>query len=959
MSQQQTETFSSEKTPGRCVGNENNDSMHFPQPQQQPVARPLANEPTQHRPRFARRNSMNAITPDEGGTGCGEARGCDGYKQEHGNAAELPTHSSRHPGGREGKPKKTSPSVVKSVARLCGPSRSKCGYCCGKRMHVLEVQDAYNENIIGEATTYAQNDKDKSIQTEKKKEQVDENKTSKSYGLLCENLSYGTYEDLINRGWRRSGKHLYRPHSFESCCPAISIRLDVLKFASRCNPQPPNASQSKVKESDLAKARILIRGSKSQRKVGKSVLRALESYNSKCVRGHSGECFTEEGTAFKELSSILSNDDSDQTSDVAKMQLDDGNSDSTGSGRHDKHTVTSYPSRDEGSCHFEAKRQHKKLRKISPDRDHDKMDNSSLEPKFQSNSPAKSKVATSSNGTTGQQKLLVNEEYLLPFLEKLSGTVYQVITKEAIKSAGSKLKDGTCGNDKQFEIPSWAWWNKDVEAADLPKWCSFKISQPRAGSKDQRSVNANAVSIMASTSACAAAFGRARGDIDKSLLVRSVVDSLKMLLFDGSSPKNDAPGVQVKVMEVSSHEKSGFVHVILDVSPSSVVAGVMPLSSTCSSFSKKSKPASNQRTSTKGVDEVDPIAEFMTRHQSIAHKLSNFTDDGCTQKKIPHQHRFLTVQSVPAHESSLQPEVHQLFCRYQTAIHGDFDPFFGIDEPKNGKDDAYDYTYFRQKNPQGFLDIDAAYGHLDEIRRSKIKHSYLTFYRFLVETPVAQDEVPSVANLSNEDGYDVHIPFGTYHQQYRFSTSQDTFDGPLIAVGVGDILPHCFSSVYAFYDPILSSSLELGKYTALREIEWVRRACQFRPELHYYYLGYYIHSCRKMSYKAEYKPSELLCPMNLKWVDFEVGKKRLEECSPIRHCCALYTDSPSLEKEPNDAKPKFRIEDIMLDIGEKEPHLVQVGMLNKQGREFIDPHVFEFVKEVGIDMCRSFIIKLR
>ena len=114
-----------------------------------------------------------------------------------------------------------------------------------------------------------------------------------------------------------------------------------------------------------------------------------------------------------------------------------------------------------------------------------------------------------------------------------------------------------------------------------------------------------------------------------------------------------------------------------------------------------------------------------------------------------------------------------------------------------------------------------------------------------------------------------------------------------------------------------------------------------------------------MTYKADYKPSELLCPVNMKWVDFEIGKKRLDKCSPIRHCCALSTDSPSSEQESNVAPPIFRIEDMLLDIGEKEPHIVQAGMLNRQGREFIDPHVRKFVSEVGIDMCSKFVIKLR
>ena len=130
--------------------------------------------------------------------------------------------------------------------------------------------------------------------------------------------------------------------------------------------------------------------------------------------------------------------------------------------------------------------------------------------------------------------------------------------------------------------------------------------------------------------------------------------------------------------------------------------------------------------------------------------------------------------------------------------------------------------------------------------------------------------------------------------------------------------------------------------------------------------GYYIHSCKKMSYKADFKPSELLCPVHLKWVDFDIGKKRLEEYSPIRNCCNLYvTDSASPgvgheeESEHDDDKSNFRIDDITLDIGGKEPCLIQVGMLNKQGREFVGPVVKEFAKEVGIDLCYAFIIKLR
>ena len=328
--------------------------------------------------------------------------------------------------------------------------------------------------------------------------------------------------------------------------------------------------------------------------------------------------------------------------------------------------------------------------------------------------------------------------------------------------------------------------------------------------------------MTASTSACAAASGRSRGDIDKSQLVRSVVDSLKKkFVVDDSQHSSDEDKLQV--VEVSCHEKSAHVRITIHASPSALIAGVDSSPSKTACVSKRCRLAFNQMPPSKNVDELDPIAEFMTR-----------------QKMKPYQQkRFLTVRSIPAYESSLQVEVHRLFCQYQTAVHGDFDPFFGTGESSNGEDHTHDYAYYKQKHLPGFLDIDVAYNHESESRRSKIKTSYVTFYRFLCETPVAhQNKVPnSLGNLSDEDGYDIHIPFGTYHQQYRLSTSKDAFDGPLIAVGVVDILPESLSSVYAFYDPNLSSQLNLGKYTALREIEWVIRASQFRPELHYYYLG--------------------------------------------------------------------------------------------------------------------------
>lgn len=131
------------------------------------------------------------------------------------------------------------------------------------------------------------------------------------------------------------------------------------------------------------------------------------------------------------------------------------------------------------------------------------------------------------------------------------------------------------------------------------------------------------------------------------------------------------------------------------------------------------------------------------------------------------------------------------------------------------------------------------------------KVSESSYKRFLVDTPLAFVS-PTGDNSVPPCG------FGSFHQRY-------TIDGQLVAVGVIDILPKCLSSKYLFWDPDFAF-LSLGKYSALQEINWVRENQMYCPSLQCYYLGYYIHSCSKMRYKAAYYPSELLCPLRYKYV---------------------------------------------------------------------------------------------
>ncbi|KIW26049.1 uncharacterized protein PV07_09178 [Cladophialophora immunda] len=103
---------------------------------------------------------------------------------------------------------------------------------------------------------------------------------------------------------------------------------------------------------------------------------------------------------------------------------------------------------------------------------------------------------------------------------------------------------------------------------------------------------------------------------------------------------------------------------------------------------------------------------------------------------------------------------------------------------------------------------------------------------------------------------DKTLKLGSYHQCYRL-------DGKLVAVAVLDLLPHAVSSVYLFYDPEYEP-WDFGKMSALREI---LLATEVGYE--YYYMGYYIHSCTKMRYKATFTPTYILDPESYEWNLFD------------------------------------------------------------------------------------------
>ena len=303
---------------------------------------------------------------------------------------------------------------------------------------------------------------------------------------------------------------------------------------------------------------------------------------------------------------------------------------------------------------------------------------------------------------------------------------------------------------------------------------------------------------------------------------------------------------------------------------------------------------------------------------------------------------------MPANESALDPMVHRLYWMYQTSIHGDPDPFRDNDDAK------FDGDEWGRLAPPGWREqaytmLTNEYASLEKHRQERIRRSFASFYEFLVENPFVAVVQEQQQHRQEQRGHAVKR-LGTYHQHYRLS------NGLLIAVGVVDILPTGLSSVYLYYDPSFAQELiPLGKYATLREIEWTQQC-----DLPNYYLGYYIESCQKMRYKAEYHPSELLCPTTYQWVDAEKAIATLQKESPIKHCCTLSESAPEQRQEEERARLDAVVScaaQIPMDIGHANP--ITLDMLTPSGQAFMRPLLTEFVAQAGPAIARQCTINLR
>lgn len=163
------------------------------------------------------------------------------------------------------------------------------------------------------------------------------------------------------------------------------------------------------------------------------------------------------------------------------------------------------------------------------------------------------------------------------------------------------------------------------------------------------------------------------------------------------------------------------------------------------------------------------------------------------------------------------------------------------------------------------------------------------------------------------------------------------------------MLPKCLSSVYFFYNPDYKF-LSLGTYGSLRELAFVREVQKELPDISSYYMGFYIHSCPKMRYKAKLAASYLLCPEVYTWhkIDEELLKK-LDETKYSRF------NADSSAKDGN-AATQDDLKKIPMYNGGKPMVLEQY--LRKCNDSTVFGRAHEYAKYVGGKCARRIVLYL-
>jgi arginyl-tRNA--protein-N-Asp/Glu arginylyltransferase len=481
----------------------------------------------------------------------------------------------------------------------------------------------------------------------------------------------------------------------------------------------------------------------------------------------------------------------------------------------------------------------------------------------------------------------------------------------------------------------------------------------------KRQLQSSSPTVTCISTICAAVVGKSGGLLHRGDFVNHVVLDLHKYHSTHRSQAVDSLDESkeidtgVTIQSIDCHLNSGQILVSFMVDTTKLFATKTErvVLRNCESTSSSSTASSKRATNT--YPSEDPIQSWW--------KSMPGTEIGrCSAShRSPVPPYEITITTRPAHESALDPQVHQLYWHYQHLVHGELDPRMNADNSSvlqtrisgndignvsEGNDNAS--SDWGQHAPSGWREaaiemLNNEYRKCPSGKLRKLVSAFGSFYEFLVENPFLN---PSKS--SDLGGSKNGLPLVTYHQHYALS------GGLLIAVGVIDVLPCGLSSVYLFYNPSFADNiLPMGKYSTMKEIEYAQEFLQ----VPYYYLGYYIHTCSKMNYKIDFRPSELLCHVTMQWVGADQATSIIEEQSPDHNYCSLVQkslqNSGKDENGDDENASVKRIDHILLELGFNEP--VPFGALNERDQKLVRPVLEEFLDFIGASVASQCTIDLR
>ena len=818
-------------------------------------------------------------------------------------------------------------SYPRTTIVLYGSSWGECGYCQGRRADLVE-------RPLKES--------------------------SQSYTILISNasLSPAWYEELINQGWRRSGPAIYKPCNWTSCCPLLALRLPVQDFS-------PSKSQRKL----MRKLKKILNGRPPGEKERKQPIGSTSSVSQSSSSYSSASFVGEYPTAS-----------------------------------HPQHI------------------QQKSLAIATPDKKKQKHHASSSS----SQSQAKTRLETSEEGAGSvplaqsllimQQKTIEESQVLellaawtreiLPSFVSDHSLIPPTLAFKLRKPRSNQRRRGKQQTQQQIQERN-VQFSTNATATTNQEHASKQTPTATTGAAESTST-----CIWTAVSTIAAAIaGRSRGAIDKAQLVRDLAVGLRAKLESNQVSSS-------LIAKVGVHEASGQILVDLQVDDQSQTRqqttqatahlsgnpNGMHLSSTQDKSSPQNQNQQGKKMRSLSSSNRDVLLEWWNHEYPHGPELRD---------------RTITVETMHAFESCLDPAVHQLYAQYQHKIHDDPDPFHDnldeflksdnefrgsngeLDDPwpvfwsrypdslppdevygekeedllqRNGRTSANSNTSSGSNNNNNNTNnnqhphvlpqypvwlkqlqqvLQREYCHLPTQRRLRLSHFVARFCEYYVvshfSTTRQQLSVTAKSSSShhNKGGVTAIPCCGTYHQHYRIS-------GCLIAVGVSDILPQGFSSVYLFYNPSFAQQVfPIGKLSAMKEIEY----CRDVLKLPYYYMGYYLHANSKMQYKTDYAPSQLLCPKTYVWVAAHEAIPRLLARSPQQYCASLVaeeeeaaarTTAPEQQQQDDnqldDDMLSAIVENMSLNVHGNE---LQVRDLAEAGQAYLKPLLLPFCQQAG------------